>query len=248
MPPLRWVYGDHVGNVERMIAASVKALDNGFPQSKLIEYRDGNFYNANNGKLLPRGRLATGLGESIAQRRSVPGAEGSTAQAGWRTVARAALFRHFQSSIRDAASGIPQRGSLLARGGKDVSRLERGEAGEGAFDANERIFYSRAGVSNTGGQAATGWDAPVQTGFDDVIYKLQDKNIDLKRVVESITKSVGQVAAGSTTWLGADRGRAPAHQAQVLRGVTLNFVGTFDGTFQIKQSETQYPCGLQSDM
>jgi hypothetical protein len=248
VPPLRWVYGDHVGNVERMIAASVKALDNGFPQSKLIEYRDGNFYNANNGKLLPRGRLATGLGESIAQRRSVPGAEGSTAQAGWRTVARAALFRHFQSSIRDAASGIPQRGSLLARGGKDVSRLERGEAGEGAFDANERIFYSRAGVSNTGGQAATGWDAPVQTGFDDVIYKLQDKNIDLKRVVESITKSVGQVAAGSTTWLGADRGRAPAHQAQVLRGVTLNFVGTFDGTFQIKQSETQYPCGLQSDM
>ena len=85
VPPLRWVYGDHVGNVERMIAASVKALDNGFPQSKLIEYRDGNFYNANNGKLLPRGRLATGLGESIAQRRSVPGAEGSTAQAGWRT-------------------------------------------------------------------------------------------------------------------------------------------------------------------
>lgn len=155
VPPLRWVYGDHVGNVERMIAASVKALDNGFPQSKLIEYRDGNFYNANNGKLLPRGRLATGLGESIAQRRSVPGAEGSTAQAGWRTVARAALFRHFQSSIRDAASGIPQRGSLLARGGKDVSRLERREAGEGAFDANERIFYSRARGVSAGGHRAT---------------------------------------------------------------------------------------------
>lgn len=41
---------------------------------------------------------------------------------------------------------------------------------------------------------ATGWDAPVKTGFDDVIYKLQDKNIDLKRVVEAITKSAGQVA------------------------------------------------------
>jgi hypothetical protein len=115
----------------------------------------------------------------------------------------------------------------------------------GNFDpSNPDIRFSRA-VSPS--QPAA-WDAPVQTGFDDVIYKLQDKNIDLKRVVESITKSVGQVAAGSTTWLGADRGRAPAHQAQMLRGVTLNFVGTFDGTFQIKQSETQYPCGLQSDM
>ena len=39
------------------------------------------------------------------------------------------------------------------------------------------------------------WDAPTPTGFDDVIYKLQDKNIDLKRVVEAITKSVGQEVA-----------------------------------------------------
>jgi hypothetical protein len=36
VPALRWVYGDDVGNVERMIAASVKALDNAFPSSKKI--------------------------------------------------------------------------------------------------------------------------------------------------------------------------------------------------------------------
>jgi hypothetical protein len=48
---------------------------------------------------------------------------------------------------------------------------------------------------------ASPWDAPVQTGFDDVIYKLQDKNIDLKRVVESITKSAGQVADSINAYL-----------------------------------------------
>lgn len=45
------------------------------------------------------------------------------------------------------------------------------------------------------------WDAPTPTGFDDVIYKLQDKNIDLKRVVEAITKSVGQVSDSINAYL-----------------------------------------------
>lgn len=155
VPPLRWVYGDHVGNVERMIAASVKALDNAFPTSNKIAYdSDRGFYRTDTGRALDRGQLAVILKRSATEYRLAHGA-GATGQAGWRTVARAALFRHFQSSIRDAASGIPQRGSLLARGGKDVSRLERGEAGEGAFDANERIFYSRARGVSAGGHRAT---------------------------------------------------------------------------------------------
>lgn len=205
VPPLQWVYGDHVGNVERMIAASVKALDNGFPQSKLIEYRsDGNFYNVKTGRQIPRGLLASGLGESIAKRRGVSGAEGSTAQAGWRTIARAALFRHLQSTIAAAHGGLQERGRLLAGAGANVSRLHSdGTTGRVGSEEERktRIFYSRAGVSNTGGQAATGWDAPVQTGFDDVIYKLQDKNIDLKRVVESISKATGKVADSINAYL-----------------------------------------------
>lgn len=205
VPPLQWVYGDHVGNVERMIAASVKALDNGFPQSKLIEYRsDGNFYNVKTGRQIPRGLLASGLGESIAKRRGVSGAEGSTAQAGWRTIARAALFRHLQSTIAAAHGGLQERGRLLAGAGANVSRLHSdGTTGPVGSDQERatRIFYSRAGVSNTGGQAATGWDTPTPTGFDDVIYKLQDKNIDLKRVVESITKATGKVSDSINAYL-----------------------------------------------
>lgn len=64
-----------------------------------------------------------------------------------------------------------------------------GKAGEGD---GQPVRFSRAPAATA--TPATGWDAPVKTGFDDVIYKLQDKNIDLKRVVEAITKSAGQVA------------------------------------------------------
>lgn len=49
--------------------------------------------------------------------------------------------------------------------------------------------------------AASTWESPVQSGFDDVIYKLQDKNIDLKRVVQAITKSVGKVADDINAYL-----------------------------------------------
>ena len=58
----------------------------------------------------------------------------------------------------------------------------------GAFDAtNPDIRYSRArGTSN--------WDAPAPSKMDDVIYSLQDKQIDLRRVVEEIKKAVGTIA------------------------------------------------------
>ena len=154
--------------------------------------------------------------------------------AGMKKLAQGIRTMTYNEAERFVMSAIDRSGAPVQAGRTDNLRSEDATAG---LDIR---FRSANGTS--------AWDAPTPTGFDDVIYMLQDKNIDLKRVVESITKSVGQVAAGSTTWLGADRGRAPAHRAQVLRGVTLNFVGTFDGTFQIKQSETQYQCGLQSDM
>ena len=58
--------------------------------------------------------------------------------------------------------------------------------------------FSRTSTA-TGTQSA--WDAPTPTGFDDVIYKLQDKNIDAKRVIEAITKSVGKVADAVNVYL-----------------------------------------------
>ena len=60
---------------------------------------------------------------------------------------------------------------------------------EGGDDSQPTMFSRAASPSQP-----AAWDAPVPTSFDDVIDKLQDKNIDLKRVVETITKSVGKVS------------------------------------------------------
>lgn len=155
VPPLRWVYGDHVGNVERMIAASVKALDNSFPTSKIIAYDSSRgFYRTDTGSSLARGELAIVLGRSAAKHRVAHGA-GATGQAGWRTLARAALFRHIQSAIGAEHGGIQERGRLLARAGEDVARLSSEGTGSAPFNAHERIFYSR-GPAGGGNVVAPG--------------------------------------------------------------------------------------------
>lgn len=80
----------------------------------------------------------------------------------------------------------------------DPAQIKSAIGNRGTFDpTNPDIRFSRAASPS---QPAA-WDAPTPTGFDDVIYKLQDKNIDLKRVVEAITKSVGQVSDSINAYL-----------------------------------------------
>lgn len=150
VPPLQWVYGDHVGNVERMIAASVKALDNAMPTSKLIAYDpDRGFYRTDTGRSLARGQLAFVLKRSASEYRLAHGA-GAAGQAGWRTIARAALFRHLQSTIAAAHGGLQERGQLLAGAGANVSRLHSdGTTGRVGSEEERktRIFYSRAATT-----------------------------------------------------------------------------------------------------
>jgi GNAT superfamily N-acetyltransferase len=53
------------------------------------------------------------------------------------------------------------------------------------------MFSNRAG----------GWDLPASTKFDDLVYKLQDKHVDTKRVIESIEAVRGQVDQDSDVYL-----------------------------------------------
>lgn len=147
VPPLKWVYGDHVGNIERMIDASVKAAENSNPELKAITYdpATGQFIGGN-GNPIPRDRLVTRAREDRSGGADLLG----KGQAGWRTVARNALFRSLRTP--EAGSQLPDRGSLLDRLGQHVAglRSEQGASGAGASQA--RIFYSRArGVSDDQG-------------------------------------------------------------------------------------------------
>lgn len=68
-----------------------------------------------------------------------------------------------------------------------------GNNGDFSLEKNDIAKSIRAGNS--------AWDEPESSRFDDLVYKLQDKLIDTKRVIESITKTVGRVADDLNVYL-----------------------------------------------
>jgi hypothetical protein len=150
VPALRWVYGDSEGNIERMIDVSRKAMENAFPGSKLVSYNpaDGSFFRTDTGqRFRDRSQLAELVGRSVGKRREVDGGARSTGQAGWRTVARNALFGALGSPDgvqSDSADGK----RLLDRVRENLSRLERDPDTGRAYPPEKRILYSRKGVDS----------------------------------------------------------------------------------------------------
>ncbi|QFS68605.1 hypothetical protein GCS91_20345 [Delftia tsuruhatensis] len=211
VPGLRWVYGDDVGNVERMIAASLEGMDNAFPTSRLIEYDadHGTFRRASTGDQLSRQRLADVVGRSLRASRGVDGSGPAEAEAGWRTVARAAVWR----SLLRRAGGQDQgdsrnRGSLLGELAERHSQVLRDR------DPENRVFYSRgpaAGAATTA--PSKGLLGRLQdkvadlTGYrsvDDFLYAWQDKFIDLKRIQEHIKALNGTVSETNDAYRGEE--------------------------------------------
>lgn len=182
VPGLKWVYGDDVGNVERMIAASVKGMDNAYPNSKRITFdaANGTFQRTDTGRALSRGQLAAGLGESDADGSAARGRMAEAGESGWRTVARTAVFRALARGEGGAGARSDGRPNELLGG------LLRHATGLGSNAPRERIFYSRSqaagggiqgdedGARATGRTAQAGASGPVpgatgatRTGLND---------------------------------------------------------------------------------
>ncbi len=138
VPGLTWVYGDSEGNLERMLAASVAALDNAFPGSNAISFdpKNGNFYLTATGEIVPQRELAKRL--ELARARSEAGGLASAAEAGWRTVARGAVFRALARGAGEAARAGDGRSNGV------LDQLREYGAGLAAREPLDRIFYSRA--------------------------------------------------------------------------------------------------------
>ena len=80
---------------------------------------------------------------------------------------------------------------------KAISRAEAEAEDPGIGDSVDNAM--RKGIQLSARTSA--WDAPEASRFDDVVYKLQDRHIDTKRVIESITKSVGKIADDINVYL-----------------------------------------------
>lgn len=136
VPALKWVYGDSIGNIERMIAVATRSLENAIPDiSKHIRFNPATGeFTGTNGNVVHRERLRDKFAPLGSDKvRSGVLAKG---EAGWRTLSRYAIY----TSILEMDSGEKsKRGSILDQLGQNASRL-------GASDATERVFYSRGDV------------------------------------------------------------------------------------------------------
>lgn len=153
VPPLTWVYGDSEGNLERMIEVSQKSINNAFPNAKLLAYNsdNGNFYRTDTGYVFPTRQDLARHGLDIAAERSLQASNAVKAEAGWRTLARHALYA---SLLEVDASQKSERGSLLDRLSRNVAGLGASGNGSGAYEARDRIFYSRANSTGLNKSAA----------------------------------------------------------------------------------------------
>ena len=101
--------------------------------------------------------------------------------------------------MRDSASDVVNWGVFTP------TQIKSATGNTGAFNPEDAdIRFSRAG--NGGAvqgmnESADGWDAPIPSKWDDYVFKLQDKNIDLKRVTQGIVKWSGQLADNINTYL-----------------------------------------------
>lgn len=77
------------------------------------------------------------------------------------------------------------------------TQLKSATGNRGTFDPND------ADITRSPGRTATGaaWDSPSAEKFDDLVYKLQDKLVDTKRVVEAIKTASGSIADDLNVYL-----------------------------------------------
>ncbi|QNK66100.1 PLxRFG domain-containing protein [Variovorax sp. PAMC26660] len=211
VPALKWVYGDHAGNIERMIAASVAAMDNAFPAASVVAFnpQDGTFFRTDNGRPLSRGQLAVGLGESLKRARKSPGSMAGRAQAGWRTVARSAVFK---SLLREAGGGV---GSSDGRSAGLLGGLLAQSPQLGDAEPSDRIFYSRSKAAQPDGlndprdfrakatQAVSDlFDAPGAVGWwhktVGTMHNLAKRSPQFGRVFDAVQTFLSDVSAYAT--------------------------------------------------
>ena len=133
VPALKWVYGDHDGNIERLIDLNLAAQQNAGNTEITFDPKNGQFHDS-------AGQVIDREGISLLAEAGLLGGRNVT---GGRTTARSAVLR---ALLRDARSSAPgadgKRGGVLAQ---LAGRVQRGEPG------TRELFYSRTDQPQQGG-------------------------------------------------------------------------------------------------
>ncbi len=207
VPPLKWVYGDSLGNIRRMIDASLKAEENAGKARFDYDPDTGRFSPIEISQSRVRSGEAGRLSGPVLADKSGLGTDGGKLPEGVssssgvrrRTETRAAIFR---ALLREESTG--REGLQRGRDGL-LARLV--QVGNQFPDSVKGIFYARgpAGVGQPGVTPPTGtppaagaaqpnaWDLPPDTRTDRIIYDLQDGRVDLKRVQQAIKDAGNQI-------------------------------------------------------
>lgn len=188
VPALDWTYGDTLANIQSLIRTSQAIYGNYNPIS--FEPVSGRFVDSEGAELDD-----SAIRSIVQERRFRENGIGVT------TAKRDAVFR---SLLRESSEDV--RG----RGGRDgvLEKLLHVRMQHGV--STRKVFYSRSGI--VGQTSPHSWDAPEASKFDDLVYKLQDKQIDTKRVIEEIRKTSKALADEKDVYLQEElfHGRAAA--------------------------------------
>jgi hypothetical protein len=132
VPPLKWVYGDDIGNIKRLIDVNLKVAENAGLDEITFDPTDGSFRDSEGGDLGREGIQAIAVGAGY----------GRAAGAGPNTLARSAILR---ALLRE--EGGSGKGEVRGRDGL-LARLVSVSAAHD--EATKRVFYSREGVKTQG--------------------------------------------------------------------------------------------------
>lgn len=194
--PINWIAGDDVHNIKELIYTVYKGAIDNLPELKNVIFNpDTQQFETVSGELFDNDafeRVLSRYYEGTAKDSRSSTTDGSTQdaaintpkkgnpyRAGIRTAKRAALFNTF---LREQSA--ERRTALLGAYVRELQNF-------GLADSLKGVFYSR---SNPQSRLTPEWKAPDASKFDSVVYKLQDKNIDLKRVTQAIKDAGNEIS------------------------------------------------------
>ena len=149
---------------------------------------------------------------------------------------RAAAEALLKKRLLSADEKIARGEALSKTERRAVLLREREMNGEGA--AADTRFSIAPQPQGASGEQGNAWQAPEPTRFDDVVYQLQNKHVDLKRVIEGIEKAHGAPLADAIN---------PLQKEELYHGMAAKRTQMFEADELQPMLQTMTRLGVEMD-